>query len=478
MRTRLLRGAYAAAIVALVVPRLHSGTALWLDETLSVDIARLPLPDLVTALRHDGSPPLYYFLLHVWIGLFGTGSLAVRSLSGLFSLTALPLAYAVGGRLGGPRAAAASLLTLAASPFAIRYATETRMYALVLLLSLLGILVGLRALARPTLPRLAALSIVAGLLALTHYWCLFLLVAAEVVLVVGAIRRRGAWTRAALALPLGGAPFVPWVPSFLFQIRHTGAPWAPPASVLDLGATVQAWAGRGAFHIPLLILGLAIAVFAVRVMAGRVLLLTGAGTLLLGLLSSHIQGSAYGLRYSTVALGPALLVVGIGAAQLPRPARWAAGSIAVLLSLAVLTTSSLLGPRTQAAETAALLSTHVAPGDLVVYCPDQLGPAVDRLLPGSVEQVTYPTMASPALIDWTDYAARNQSADPTTYAKTIADETTGRIWLVRADGYLTFGDDCATLDAEFERLRGGRTVIQRANSLREGEWLVGYHSSR
>ena len=47
---------YGLAIMGLTVPRLHSGSALWLDEALSVNIARLPAPDLFAALRHDGSP--------------------------------------------------------------------------------------------------------------------------------------------------------------------------------------------------------------------------------------------------------------------------------------------------------------------------------------------------------------------------------------------------------------------------------------
>ena len=56
---------------------------MWLDEALSVNIARLPLGDLHDALKHDGAPPLYYVLLHVWTGVFGTGDVAVRSLSGV-----------------------------------------------------------------------------------------------------------------------------------------------------------------------------------------------------------------------------------------------------------------------------------------------------------------------------------------------------------------------------------------------------------
>ncbi|MEY2448194.1 MAG: mannosyltransferase, partial [Acidimicrobiaceae bacterium] len=118
--------AVGASVVAGVVLRFWTKSHLWLDEALSVDIARLPLGDIPDALRHDGHPPLYYFLLHGWMSLFGEGDVAVRSLSGVFAVLALPLAWCAGRRVGGQVTAWAFVTLLALSPFAIRYGTETR----------------------------------------------------------------------------------------------------------------------------------------------------------------------------------------------------------------------------------------------------------------------------------------------------------------------------------------------------------------
>ena len=74
---------------------------LWLDEALSVNIARLPVGDLLEALRHDGHPPLYYLLLHYWMEVVGEGDVAVRALSGIFAVASLPLAWVAGRRLAG-----------------------------------------------------------------------------------------------------------------------------------------------------------------------------------------------------------------------------------------------------------------------------------------------------------------------------------------------------------------------------------------
>ena len=58
-------------VVALAL-RFWTSSDLWLDEALTVNIARLPLHEIPAFLRRDGSPPLYYFLLHFWISWFGT----------------------------------------------------------------------------------------------------------------------------------------------------------------------------------------------------------------------------------------------------------------------------------------------------------------------------------------------------------------------------------------------------------------------
>src|SRR5450759_4550657 len=137
--TWLLGAAAVAALLAGVVLRFVAHTHLWLDEAQSVAIARLPLSGLFAALRQDGSPPLYYLLLHYWMGWFGTGdNIAVRALSGVISVATLPPFYLLARRTIGRRAAVAAVLLLASSPFALRYATETRMYALVGLLTTLA----------------------------------------------------------------------------------------------------------------------------------------------------------------------------------------------------------------------------------------------------------------------------------------------------------------------------------------------------
>ena len=58
----------ALAVVVGVALRFAPRSGLWLDEALTVNIASLPIGEISDALRRDGHPPLFYVLLHGWIG--------------------------------------------------------------------------------------------------------------------------------------------------------------------------------------------------------------------------------------------------------------------------------------------------------------------------------------------------------------------------------------------------------------------------
>ena len=120
--------------------------------------------------------------------MFGTSDLAVRSLGGVFAVATLPLMWLAGRRVGGRPGAWVALLFLASSPFAVRYATEARMYSLVVLLVVCGYLALSRVLERPRPLDVAVVTVVTALLLYTHYWSLYL------VMVVAALLAWRIWT--------------------------------------------------------------------------------------------------------------------------------------------------------------------------------------------------------------------------------------------------------------------------------------------
>ncbi|HEY4396774.1 MAG TPA: glycosyltransferase family 39 protein, partial [Acidimicrobiia bacterium] len=159
--------AAALVIVAGIVLRFVTQSDLWLDEALSVNISRLPYGDIPDWLRHDGAPPLYYFMLHAWTDAFGTTDFAVRSLSGVLSVATFVPMWFAGRRIAGRTGAWIAVLVLAASPFGIGFGSETRMYSLVMLLVTVGYLAVRRLLERPSLGRQAVVALITGLLLYT-----------------------------------------------------------------------------------------------------------------------------------------------------------------------------------------------------------------------------------------------------------------------------------------------------------------------
>ena len=470
-RVRMLTASVVVVVAVGVALRFLTSSHLWLDEALTVNIARLPLSRIPDALRHDGSPPLYYLLLHGWIGVFGSGDVAVRALSAVFAVATLPLIWIAGLRVGGRRAAIAALLLLAASPFAIRFATEARMYSLLGLLAVAGYLLLERMLDRPSIAAGAGLAIVTGLLALTHYWTLYLLATVAVMLVVRARRRhdrRGLVPLAAVAA--GGLLFVPWLPGFAYQLRHTGTPWADLPSFGSVIDTVGSWAGGSSdagevLNLVFLTLA-ALAVFGVSVDRRRIevdlrtrpgvrrLVVACGGTLLLALVAAVAFRSAYVVRYTSVVFPLFILVVAFGTLVFADN-RVRVGVLAAAVLLGFLAAVPNAGNRrTEAGVVARALQRSASPGDVVAYCPDQVGPSVSRLVSVPVTQLTFPRATPPEFVDWVDYAERNHAALTAPFAQSLADRAgPRRIWLVWSPGYKTFGSKCSTLVDRLQLLR-------------------------
>ena len=189
----------------------YTRSAMWLDEALTVNIARLPLSQLHDALKQDGAPPLYYLLLHFWTAVFGTGNVAARSLSGVFMAGAVVAMWFAARRFAGTTGAWIAAALTIASPYAIRYATEARMYSLVMLLVASGIVAFQRAMEKPSTGRLAVVAVLVALFVYTQYWSFYLL--AVVVGVLVGVAWRGQQTRRGAARARRGRDRRPRVPA-------------------------------------------------------------------------------------------------------------------------------------------------------------------------------------------------------------------------------------------------------------------------
>jgi hypothetical protein len=354
---------------------------------------------------------------------------------------------------------------LATSPFAIRYGTEARMYTLVVLLVGLGWLAVANALERPTLPWLAAVGAIAGALLLTHYWSFYLVGVTALALLLAAWRRparRAAAIRIFFAVGIGSIVlFAPWVPNFLYQRAHPGTPWGTAPGPIEVAFTTLVDLGGGPYAegqaLAALLSGLVLlALFGAAVDARRVELdlrtrpgarveaVVGAMTLLVAVAIGTLTASAFASRYTSVAFPLVLLVAAYGLRSFAD--RKVVAGVLVLASVLGIVggVRNVVYRRTSADTVASLIAANGGkPGDLVAYCPDQLGPDVSRLLPDGYQQATFPDLGDPRFVNWVDYGTRMAKADPVAFGNELLARSGGHtIWYVWMPGYRTLDKQC------------------------------------
>jgi mannosyltransferase len=412
----------AALLCALLALSLFIRTRnldawFWIDEGLSVGIASHPFADIPGVLGQDGSPPLYYMVLNIWLDVVGRSEVETHLLSLGFALLCVPAGLWSGWSLFGPRTGWICAGLFAINPFVSHYAQETRMYSLLMLLGLLATACFVHAFVFRRRAYLAPLAVLLALMLYTHNWAIFFGAGAAVALIpiwrVSDDRR--ALVRDAL-LAFGGAAllFLPWVPTLADQAANTGAPWALAPTLSDAlkglarvlegnGPAIAALLGTGAGFVA------ALRTDTVRLRTALIATLTlFLATLVIAFVSSQIS-PAWALRYFAVLVGPLLLLLAAGLAR-------ASGlGVAVLVLLALFWVdlggsdsdykSNLRGVVVQ-------FQDRLRPGDIVLTTHPERLPNIEYYLGDGVRYATsLGPSADPRVMDWRNALDRLEAAE-------------------------------------------------------------------
>jgi hypothetical protein len=407
-------------LLSLLLRTRQLGIGFWIDEGLSTGIADRPLTDIPGVMRQDGSPPLYYMLLHLWIGAFGESEAAVRAFSLACATLAIPVAWWAARALFGTRAGWMAAMLSATNPFLTQYAQEARMYAFVALLGLFACVTFGRAFtgegtARERRPWAVGLAVTLAALMYTHNWSLFFSVACGGVWLVLLARARGEARRELLrlgVLAFGGALvlYLPWVPTTLYQAAHTGAPWSMAPSFSALLGVPGQLLGTMAQAVLALAGGAGVAALLARREDGRAriaiaLLGIGSVTVLLAWLASQAS-PAWANRYLAIGLSPFLLAAAGGLAYAGR------------LGIAGLVIVSVMGigdtapsEKSNVRTVAEAITPSVMPGDLVVSTQPEQIPVLHYYLPAGLR---FATLTGPVrdlgVTDWRDGTERLEAS--------------------------------------------------------------------
>jgi len=172
--------------------RLDAGD-LTFDETATYSVAHRSLPKILTYLQKAvrEHPPVYYFLIHVWMELTGVSEFSMRIFSVGAGMVALTLMGWLGRLTLGSSASYAGLLPallFAFTPGAAYCVRDARMYSMEIVWVLLSAGLFLRDwLPKKKGPRriaIASLAAVHCLALLTHYYVLLIILAQPITLLL------------------------------------------------------------------------------------------------------------------------------------------------------------------------------------------------------------------------------------------------------------------------------------------------------
>lgn len=342
----------AVLLVGAAALRLYrlGEDSLWDNEILSYLRATAGPGDAYDLIREGTHPPGYsQVILRPWLAL-GEGEWMQRFPSAVFGVATIVLTAVLGARLAGRRAglAAAALLTL--MPLHLYYSREGRMYALLALVLLAWALSLIRAHERDRWADWGVYTALGAAALYTHYYAGFTVL--SVAAVTAAVEVRSGFTdrtrRWLVATALIGVLFLPWLPTFWYQVGNDPVSHLP---ALDLQGVAElpilfftAFAGHSA--VDTVLVGAALAVLLATGgwtlwttrndqsdggFGAAVVVAAVAGTIVLSIVISALRPLIF-VRYFVGILPFVAVLLGAGVARLRLPAM---GAFVLLVAVSV-----------------------------------------------------------------------------------------------------------------------------------------------
>ncbi len=411
------------ALSAFMRTRYLSG-GFWMDEGIAVGISSHSLTAIPGILRYDGSPPLYYMLLHIWMSMLGDGEAATHSMSALFGVACVPVSFwGVSTVFRNQRMAVMTSVLFAFNAFLTDYSQETRMYALMALLGLLATIGFLAGFVQRRRKYVILFSAAQAAMFYTHAWGLFFGAGSFLALcilwrITPADERESLVKDGLMGFIGAGILFIPWLPTFIYQTIHTAAPWD---SSPRFGAPVQLSQNLiGADSVTaVLIVTCGVGLSDLFVKTGRntptarlmwMLFAIPIITLVLAWASSQLT-PAWVPRYFAPIVAPILILGGMGLAR-----SGVLGAIGLVLCVIFLSNPGSFSPqyKSNMKDVAGEMYNDLHKGDLVIVGQPEQTPLAYYYLPAGLQFAN--TMQGldnqPSYMDWINALKRYRHADP------------------------------------------------------------------
>ncbi len=220
--------------IGLILRIQHINHSLWLDEMLHVMAASKSLRDLFHAVSSHSSPPLDYLIVKTAVFILGNSDWAVRMPALIFGIACIPLFYLLSGSVTNRRTALIATTLFVFSPMAIYYSQEARMYSLFLFLSILSYKLTVDVVKNNKFKTSLILGTVNGLLLLTHYFGIFIIITEAIILSLMFFYSKNKKRTAELIsvnVMLSFLIFLPWLPLFILTQLSYEASYSMPSNI-------------------------------------------------------------------------------------------------------------------------------------------------------------------------------------------------------------------------------------------------------
>jgi mannosyltransferase len=368
--------------------RLHDLTreSLWLDEGYSVSLSHSGLLDIINGTAADVHPPLYYFLLHFWMKLFGDSETAVRMPSVLIGVLSVGMIYLVAKRLFDYQVGLLAALLLAISSFHVQYSQEARMYGLLTLLTLSSMYCLIELIENRSKISLISYVLFAALALYTQIYGMFVLGTQNLYVLSLFLFNRDRiklkfwhWITIQVAIVV---LYVPWIPYLIKQVTHVQQGfWIPSVNIWTLFGTLVGYAGSMRLFELFLIVGLFGLIWHRKTIAQAFrniaspeiyrfyfLALWGTVPMLVPFVVSHYAPSIFSPKYTIPALAAWYILAAAAIMAIP----WRNAKFIIVLLILFLCSQSLrqyyaVTTKEQWREATRHIEQNARPGDLIVF---------------------------------------------------------------------------------------------------------------
>lgn len=214
---------------------------LWFDEIYSWHLSQQPFLSIIFTTWSDIHPPLFYFLLKIWIWIFGQSVISLRILPVLCSSISIFFIYPVARKILSEQNSLIVLILFALSPLNLFYSQEVRMAAVNLLFNLASVYYFINLVDSRDSTKGGRLYTIFTILALyTHYFSLFILLT-QIIYLIYLKRSRHVNIRLFLKPYLiVFLVYLVWIPVMVIQISR-GQPWRYEQNIGDVFFQLKAF---------------------------------------------------------------------------------------------------------------------------------------------------------------------------------------------------------------------------------------------